>query len=100
MRHLGIGVMALVTLTAVAQGATDRRVSGVITAIDDHSMTLAPICAKSPVTGKIDGRTRILIDGRAGRPQDLHVTNTVKAELGLDDVWVSVLLDSRKSMLR
>jgi hypothetical protein len=53
-------------------------------------MTLAPICSKSAVSGKLDAHTRILVNGHAARPQDLRVTNTVKAELGLDDVWMSV----------
>jgi hypothetical protein len=99
MRHLGIGVFALVALcftaeATVAEGATDRRVSGVITAVDSGSMTLAPICAKAPVTGKLNGQTRILINGQSARVQDLHVTHRVKAELGLDDAWVSITVSN------
>lgn len=94
MRHFGIGVFALVAFTAVAEGATDRRVSGVITAVDNGSMTLAPICAKAPVTGKLNGQTRILINGQSARVQDLHVTHRVKAELGLDDAWVSITVSN------
>ena len=88
--HLCLTVFAMAAASAVAQGSTDRRVSGVITAVDTASMTLAPICAKAAVSGKLDGKTRVLINGHQARPQDLHVTNKVKAELGLDDVWLSV----------
>ena len=88
-------VAAIATATAVAQGATDRRVSGVITAVDSASMTLAPICAKAPVTGKLGPNTRILVNGHAGRTNDLRVTNNVKAELGLDDIWLQVIVDTR-----
>jgi hypothetical protein len=86
---------ALASLTAVAQGATDRRVSGVITAVDAASMTLAPLCAKSAITGRLGPTTRITVNGHAGRPTDLRVTNNVKAELGLDDVWLTVSADNR-----
>lgn len=93
---LAIGVtFVLATVTAVAEGATDRRVSGVITAVDQSTMTLAPLCAKSAVTGKLGPATRILVNGHAGRPADLRVTETVKAELGLDDVWMTVSVDTR-----
>jgi len=94
MRLAHFLIAALVSAASVAQGATDRRVSGVITAVDSASMTLAPICAKAPVTGKLDSHTRIVINGQSGRAQDLHVTNTAKAELGLDDVWVTVVVDA------
>ncbi len=88
-------VLALASATAVAEGATDRRVSGVITAVDSSSMTLAPICAKAPVTGKLGPDTRIFVNGHAGGRADLRVTNNVKAELGLDDIWLSVNVDTR-----
>lgn len=88
-------VLTIASAAAVAQGATDRRVSGVITAVDSASMTLAPICAKAPVTAKLGPNTKITVDGHAGRPADLRVTNNVKAELGLDDIWLAINVDNR-----
>ena len=87
--------LALSSGSRVAEGATDRRVSGVITAVDAGSMTLAPLCAKSAITGRLGPTTRITMNGHAGRPADLRVTNNVKAELGLDDVWLTVSADNR-----
>lgn len=87
---------AVATTAAVAQGATDKRVSGVITAVDAASMTLAPLCTKQVVTGRLAPTTRIVVGGHPGRPADLRVTNNVKAELGLDDAWLSVVVDSSR----
>lgn len=96
MKKLAVTVtFALATLAAVAEGATDRRVSGVITAVDAGSMTLAPLCAKQAVTARFGPTTRILVHGHPARSTDLRVTNDVKAELGLDDVWLSVSVDGR-----
>lgn len=86
---------AAVAPISTAEGATDRRVSGVITAVDQSAMTLAPLCAKAAVTGKFGPSTRITVNGHAGRAADLRVTNNVKAELGLDDVWMTVSVDAR-----
>jgi hypothetical protein len=35
------------------------------------------------------------VNGHAGRTNDLRVTNNVKAELGLDDIWLQVIVDTR-----
>ena len=80
-----------------APEATQRRVRGVITAVDPASVTISPMQAhRQCVTGRIDPtRTRILLDGHPGRPSDLHITYTVRAELSLDDVWMTIRVDSR-----
>ncbi len=80
------------SFAVVASGATDKRVNGIITAVGGGTMTVAPIQGKQCVTGKLDAKTRIVIDGRAAKPADLRVTETAKAELGLDDSWVSVVV--------
>jgi hypothetical protein len=78
-----------------ASGATDKRVNGIITAVGGGTMTVAPIQGKQCVTGKLDATTRIVVDGRAAKPGDLHVTETAKAELGLNDTWLSVVVVTR-----
>ena len=40
-------------------------------------------------------RTRVMVDGRAAKSGDLKITYDAKAELGLDDVWISVRADSQ-----
>lgn len=88
-------VLALSAVTAVAWGATQKRVNGIITAVGGGTMTVAPIPGKQCVTGKLDATTRVVVDGRAAKPTDLHVTESAKAELGLDDTWVSVVVTTR-----
>ena len=69
--------------------STDRYIHGVITSLDSASITIAG--EKSSVTGKIDpNRTRIRINGKPAKFSDLKVTEHAKAELCLDDTWVSV----------
>ncbi len=77
--------------------ATQRRVRGVITAVDPATVTISPIQShRQCITGRIDPtRTRILVDGHPGRPSDLRITYTVRAELSLDDVWMTIRVDSR-----
>lgn len=97
--------VSVVSLTHVARSetesqspeATQRRVRGVITAVDPATVTISPIQAhRQCITGRIDPtRTRILVDGHPGRPSDLRITYTVRAELSLDDVWMTIRVDSR-----
>jgi hypothetical protein len=83
--------LALLLVAAAAAAATQRRVSGIITAVEDRSMTIAPPHGKKTVTGRLDdARTRVMVDGHPARVGDLKVTYDAKAELGLDDVWISV----------
>jgi hypothetical protein len=79
---------------ATSPEATCRKVQGVITAVDANSMTIAPT-SKPVVTGQIDARTKVVIDGQQSRPADLRVTYNAKGQLCLDDVWTLVTADSR-----
>ena len=73
---------------------TEKRVQGMITAVAATSMTIAPMRGQT-VSGKIDPKkTKILVDGKLSKTADLQITYTAKAELGLDDVWVTVSADS------
>jgi hypothetical protein len=77
-----------------AREATQRRVRGIITAVDPATVTISPTHHPC-ITGRIDPtRTRILVDGHPGRISDLHITYTVRAELSLDDVWMTIRVDS------
>lgn len=74
---------------APAELATQRRVHGVITAVDGSTLTIAT--EKATVTGKLDAsRTRVTVHGKPARAADLRLTAHAKAELCLDDVWVLV----------
>jgi hypothetical protein len=76
--------------------ATQRRVQGIITAVDAKSVTIAPPAGRATVTGRVDGTTKVTIDGKAAKVTDLHVTFAAKAELGLDDVWTAIAVDSTR----
>ncbi len=100
-RVLGVVLGLTLTTLAVANGlgaserietATQRRIAGVITAVDANSVTIQ---GKSAVTGRVGGNTRVVIDGRVARPSDLRVTENAKAELGLDDVWASIVVSTK-----
>ena len=89
-------IAALLLVATVSFAATQRRVSGVITQVDPAHMTIQPMHGKSMVLGKLDPkRTRVTVDGRAGSAADLKITFDAKAELGLDDVWISVRAESQ-----
>lgn len=71
------------------QLSTDRKVHGVITAIDPAVLTIAS--SQRAVVGKIDpARTKVTIHGKPAKLADLKVTAHVKAELCLDDVWIAI----------
>jgi hypothetical protein len=72
--------------------ATQRRIAGVITAVDASSVTIQ---GKTAVTARVAGTTRVVIDGRVVRPADLRATMNAKAELGLDDVWASIVVSTK-----
>ena len=88
--------LGVAAFASIAYGTTQRRIRGIITSVDPANVTISPIQAHRPcVTGRIDPtRTRIVIDGRPGRPSDLHVTENARAELALDDVWMTIRVDS------
>ena len=76
-----------------AREATCRKVAGVITQVDGSSMSIAPT-GKPTVSGRIDGRTKVTIDGQHGKVSDLQVTFTAKGSLCLDDVWTQITVDT------
>jgi hypothetical protein len=79
-----------------APAATQKAISGIITAVDPALLTIAPMQGhKQCVTGRIDpARTHVFIDGHAARLADLKVTYAARAELALDDVWTTVRIDT------
>jgi hypothetical protein len=89
MKKLAIISFAVALLGAGEPLATDRFVHGVITSVDSSAVTIAD--AQHATTGKIDlSRTKVTINGKPGKAADLKVTAHAKAELCLDDVWVSI----------
>ena len=88
-------VVATAALTAY--GTTQRRIRGIITAVDPVNVSISPLQGHRPcITGRIDPiRTRIIVDGHPGRAADLKVTENARAELSLDDVWMTIRVDSR-----
>jgi hypothetical protein len=86
----GTLVAALVVGTA-ADASTQRRVNGIITAVEAQSLTIQPHGKRNVATGRLDpARTRVTVNGHPGKLSDLQITQGAKAELGLDDVWISV----------
>jgi len=97
---IGLGsFLVLVLLPASARDAsasgepqqlsTDRRVHGVITAVEPAVLTIAT--SQRSVTGRIDpARTKVTVRGKPGSLADLKVTAHAKAELCLDDVWLTI----------
>jgi hypothetical protein len=81
---------------SVAYGTTQRRIRGIITAVDPANVTISPLQGHRPcITGRVDPtRTRIIVDGHAGRAADLKITENARAELALDDVWMTIRVDS------
>ncbi len=72
--------------------STDRLVHGVITAVDTKAGGLVVIASSQrSVTGKIDPvRTKITLHGKPAKLSDLKVTSHAKAELCLDETWISI----------
>ena len=74
--------------------ATQKRYAGVITALDAATMTIQGRSVAA-VTARVDaGKTKVFIDKRPAKPSDLKITYVASAELGLDDVWSAVYVDS------
>lgn len=88
-------IAALVLVASVSFAATQRKVSGIITQVDPQTLSIQPMHGKSAVSGKIGARTKVVVDGRAATAATLKVTYDAKAELGLDDVWISVRAESQ-----
>ncbi|MEO6575673.1 MAG: hypothetical protein ABIP89_17615 [Polyangiaceae bacterium] len=78
-------------------GATQKRVQGIITAVDGANVTIAPLQSKRTISGRVDPtKTKVFIDGKPASLSALRVTYSAKADLGLDDVWAHILVDSAK----
>lgn len=88
-----VGLLAIASF-ALSLGAgdplsTERHIHGVITAVDPALVTISS--SQRTVSGKIDpARTKVTVRGKAASLADLKVTAHAKAELCLDDVWVSI----------
>jgi hypothetical protein len=92
-----LGALSVLLLASGSDAATQRKVQGIITDVETASVTISPMQGKSTVTGQVDGRkTRIVLDGHAARLADLKVTYKAKGELGLDDVWVTLVAASAR----
>lgn len=91
----GAGSLASNAPSSVA--ATQKRVQGIITAVDGANVTIAPLQSKRTISGRVDpAKTKVFIDGKPATLADLRVTHRAKADLGLDDVWAHILVDSAK----
>lgn len=89
MKRLGLFSLAFALLGAGEPLSTERLVHGVITSVDPAVVTITS--SHRPVTGKIDpARTKVTINGKPAKLADLQVTAHAKAELCLDEVWVSI----------
>jgi len=97
-------VMALIVGACLGQSwlghadveGTKRRVQGIITAVDGSSVTICPVQGRAGLTGRVDPhKTAIAVDGRPASASALSVTDRAAADLGLDDVWVSIRVSSK-----
>jgi hypothetical protein len=91
-KQLGLVAIALSAVGLLGSAeplSTERRVHGVITAIEPNTLTINS--EKSAVTGKLDPvRTKVTINGKPGKVSDLKLTEHAKGELCLDDVWLVI----------
>jgi hypothetical protein len=92
-----LGLLTCSTALAADSLATERRVQGVITALEGNSVTITPHHGPRTVTGRVDeSRTRVTIDGRGARLGELRLSSNARAEIGLDDVWLQIRVDTKK----
>ncbi|HSO37699.1 MAG TPA: hypothetical protein VLT33_34470 [Labilithrix sp.] len=89
MKLLAVVTFAFALLGAAEPLSTERHVHGVITSVDPAVVTIAS--SQRNITGKIDPvRTKVTVNGKPAKLADLKITAHAKAELCLDDVWVSI----------
>ncbi len=89
-------IAALLVLGAtVSYAATQRRVNGIITQVEPARMSIQPMHGKTAISGRLAAGTLVTLNGHAAQIADLKITYDAKAELGLDDVWISVRADSQ-----
>jgi hypothetical protein len=71
---------------------TDQRIAGVISELDEGTMTLSPMQGDR-VPGRLDAtKTRVVIYGHAASIHELRQGYLVRARLGLDEVWDNVVV--------
>jgi hypothetical protein len=91
-KQLGLVAIALSAVGLLGSAeplSTERKVHGVITAIEPNTLTINS--EKAAVTGKLDPvRTKVTINGKPGKVSDLKLTEHAKGELCLDDVWLVI----------
>jgi hypothetical protein len=86
IRRLCIG-LAVIGIATSAFAVTERHIQGVITAVDATSMTIQ---GKHTVTARIDGKTKIHVDGKLAKISDLKVTQSARAEVNLDEAFSDI----------
>jgi hypothetical protein len=83
-------------ISEAAVEGTQRKVQGIITAVDGNSVTICPMQGRASFTGRVDTRrTVIAVDGKPASLAALSGTERAGADLGLDDVWVSIRASSK-----
>ena len=91
-----LGLTLSTSLLSAEPLNTDRRVHGIITAIDSASVTICAIDGRHTITGRVDAaRTKITVNGKGAAHGALRITFPARGEVGLDDVWLSVSAESK-----
>lgn len=89
MKRLFLLGAAISLLGAGDPLSTSRQVHGVITSVEPAKLTISS--AQRSVSGKLDpARTKVTLHGKPAKIGDLQLTAHARAELCLDDVWVSI----------
>lgn len=89
LKWISVASFAVVLLGSADPLSTDRHIHGVITSVDPAVVTIAS--SQRSVAGKIDpARTKVTLHGKPAKLADLEVTAHAKAELCLDDVWLTI----------
>lgn len=93
---LSVGFFAVFAVGAAFADdlSTQKRVQGIITQVEGVNVTICTQGSQAKsLTGKIDPKsTKIVVQGHTGAASDLKVAASARGELGLDDVWVSVVV--------
>ncbi|HEX7666510.1 MAG TPA: hypothetical protein VF407_18415, partial [Polyangiaceae bacterium] len=88
MRRFSLALaVASFMIASSASAVTDKHVQGVITAVDATHITIA---GKHVVTGTVDPKARIVLDGHKASLADLKVTFSARADMNLDDAWIQI----------
>ena len=84
--RVALAISAFMVTTA-AHAVTEKHVQGVITAVNATSVTIQ---GKYVVTGRLDPKTRVMLNGRRAAAADLKLTDDARAEINLDEAWVDI----------